>query len=63
MEAARHVGTGDDPEHGVVIAKTPDAKAFAQVGVEVDTGHLPSLLCDPGHDLVEEVSRGLLTAG
>ena len=55
MESARHVGAGDDPEHGVVVTEAPDAEALAQVGVEVDTGHLPSLLRDLGHDLVEEV--------
>jgi len=51
MESARHVGAGDDPDHGVVVTKAPDAKALAQVGVEVDTGHLPSLLGDLGHTL------------
>ena len=55
MESARHVGARDDPEHGVVITEAPDAKALAQVGVQVDTGHLPSLLRDLGDDLVEEV--------
>ena len=43
MEAARDVGAGDDPEHGVVVTELPDAESFAQVGVEVDTGHPASL--------------------
>src|SRR4051812_41358830 len=43
MEAARHVGAGDDPEHGVVVAELPDAESFAQVGVEIDAGHSASL--------------------
>ena len=43
VEPAGHVGAGDDSEHGVVIAKPPDAEALAQVGVDVDTGHLHSL--------------------
>ena len=46
VEAARHVGAGDDLEHGVVVAEAPDAKAFAQVGVEIDTGHVTTLLGD-----------------
>jgi len=43
VETARHVGAGDDREHGIVVAEPIDAKALAQVGVEVDTGHLASL--------------------
>ena len=36
METARDVGTGDDPEHRIVVTEAPDAKALAQVGVQVD---------------------------
>jgi len=39
VETARDVGTGDDAEHGVVVAEPPDAEALTQVGVEVDAGH------------------------
>jgi hypothetical protein len=54
VETTRHVGAGDDPEHGVVIAEAPDAKALAQISVEVVTSHLPSLLRDLGHSLIEQ---------
>ena len=54
METARHVGAGDDAEHGVVVAQAPDAEALAQVGVEVDTGH-PLSLWGPGRDPGEQV--------
>ena len=43
VEAARDVGTCHDRKHGVVVTEAPDAEALAQVGVEIDTGHLPSL--------------------
>jgi hypothetical protein len=43
VETAGHVGAGDDLQHRIVIAKAPHAKALAQVGVEVDTGHATSL--------------------
>jgi hypothetical protein len=39
VETARNVGAGDNAQHGVVITEPPDAEAFTQVGVEVDSGH------------------------
>ena len=46
MEAACDVGAGDDAEHGVVVAESPDAEALAQVGVQVDAGHVASLVAE-----------------
>jgi len=39
VEAAGHVGAGDDAEHGVVVTESPDTEALAQVGIEVDRAH------------------------
>ena len=40
VEAARHVGAGDDVEHRRVVAEHPGAERLAEVGVEVDPhGH------------------------
>jgi hypothetical protein len=56
VETTGHVGAGDDSEHGVVIAEPPDAEALAQVGVDVNTGHVPTLgagsAWDPGEHLI-----------
>jgi hypothetical protein len=38
VEAAGHVGAGDDREQGVVVAQAPDAEALAQVAVQVHHG-------------------------
>ena len=35
VEAAGEVGTGDDVEHGVVIAEFPHSEALGEVGVEI----------------------------
>jgi thiosulfate/3-mercaptopyruvate sulfurtransferase len=39
MEAAGHVGAGDQTEHGLVVAESPRPEALAEVGVEVYRHH------------------------
>ena len=36
VAAAGDVGTGHDAEHGRIVAHGPRAKAFAEVGVQID---------------------------
>ena len=36
VEAARHVGAGDEAEQRLVVTQPPDAEALPEVGVEVD---------------------------
>src|SRR6202023_3349850 len=39
MQPARHIGGGDDGEHGVVVAAAIAAEALAKIGIEIDGWH------------------------
>ena len=36
VKTAGDIGAGDEPQHGRVVAHAPDAKTFAEIGVEID---------------------------
>ncbi|GEM_PF-3878493 len=36
VESAGHVGAGDDPQQGFVVAEGPDAEPLAEITVEID---------------------------
>ena len=36
VKTAGDIGAGDEPQHGLVVAHAPDAKTFAEIGVEID---------------------------
>ena len=39
-----HIGRGDKPQHGRIIAHGPRAKPFAQIRIQVDAAHMPPSL-------------------